>query len=397
MKISYFNYHHDIEGSAIGAATQIRAIAAALTRLGHQVDVQFRTAKQPGEDREYLGLKKIRTLRRFGHVPRIFVRNFALIREELNLLDKFRPDVVLAVSSFVNFAALVASRRRRLPLVLFAEAPLEYEYRLFYPQYYRYPWLTRKIEGINVQGADQVICISEILKGYLMRYEAPAAKLHVVPNGVDHITFTPMEPDPDLIASLRLEGRVVIGYIGSFEFFSDIERLLLLARKIIAAHDRVVFLFVGKGRVDDALRLGAAAAGLGSHFIFTGSRPHELIPRLLSVMDIVISPYKEDYLFYGSSMKLLEYMAAGKAVLFPALGQIKELVCDGYNGMLYEPGDRDTMGSKLLELIAHEDLRRRLGAMARQTIENNWTWDIQGTRLAQVLRMAQDGRKSEPS
>lgn len=393
MKISYFNYHHDIEGSAIGAATQIRAITAALTRLGHQVDMQFRTAKQPGENRQYLGLKKIQLLRRLGHVPRIFLRNFALIPEELKLLDSFRPDVVLAVSSFVNFSALVASRRRRLPFVLFAEAPMEYEYRLFYPQYYRYPRLTRGVEGHLVRSADQVICISEILKGYLMQYDTPAAKLHVVPNGVDHLHFAPREPDPEFMASFNLEGRVVIGYIGSFEFFSNIDLFLRLAQKIIKAHDQVVFLFVGKGRVDDALRSGAEAAGLGPHFIFAGSMPHNLIPRLLSVMDIVISPYKEDYLFYGSSMKLLEYMAGGKAVLFPALGQIKELICDGYNGMLYEPGDRETMGSKLLELIAHDDLRRRLGLMARRTIENNWTWDIQGARLARVLQMAIDSHK----
>ena len=58
MKVSYFNYHYDVEGSAIGAATQIRAIAAALARLGHRVDVQFRTAQKPGEQRDYLGLKK---------------------------------------------------------------------------------------------------------------------------------------------------------------------------------------------------------------------------------------------------------------------------------------------------------------------------------------------------
>ena len=87
-------------------------------------------------------------------------------------------------------------------------------------------------------------------------------------------------------------------------------------------------------------------------------------------MDIVISPYKDDYLFYGSSMKLLEYMAAGKAVLFPALGQIKEVIADGYNGRLYEPGDYRTMTGKLLELIENDDLRRQLGANARLTIEN---------------------------
>jgi len=390
MKISYFNYHYDIEGSAIGAATQIRAIAATLTRLGHQVDMQFRTAKQPGECREYLGLKKIQPLRRFGHVPRLLWRNFALLREELRLLDGFRPDVVLAVNSLVNFAALAAAHRRRRPLVLFAEAPLEYEYRLFYPQYYRYPWLSRMIEGINVRGADQVACISEVLKGYLMRYEAPAAKLHVVPNGVDQLTFTPRPPDPEFMARWGLQDRVVIGYIGSFEFFSQVERFLHLAGRIIAAYNRVVFLFVGQGRVDGAIRRGAAAAGLGAHFFFTGGMPHALIPRLLSVMDIVISPYKEDYLFYGSSMKLLEYMAGGKAVLFPALGQIKEVVCDGYNGMLYEAGDQETMFHKLRQLVQDEGRRRQLGAMARRTIENHWTWDIQGARLANVLQLARE-------
>jgi glycosyltransferase involved in cell wall biosynthesis len=390
MKVSYFNYHYDIEGSAMGAANQIRALAAALTRLGHQVDVQFRTAKQPGERRPYLGLKKIQGLRRYGHVPRLIWRNFALIREELTLLDRFRPDVVLAVSSYANFSALAASRRRRLPLVLFAEAPLEYEYRLFYPQYYRYPRLGRILEGINVRGAHRVTCISEVLKGYLMRYEVPAAKLHVVPNGADHLAFTPREPDPELMARLRLQDHVVIGYIGSFEFFTGVSPFLALAQRIIAAHPRVVFLLVGKGRVDDAIRSGAESAGLSPHFRFTGSQPHQLIPRLLSVMDIVIAPYKEDYLFYGSSMKLLEYMAAGKAIVFPALGQIKEVVCDGYNGRLYEPGDHQTLAHHLLELIEHEDLRRQLGARARLTIENHWTWDIQGTRLAHVLQLARE-------
>jgi glycosyltransferase involved in cell wall biosynthesis len=231
-----------------------------------------------------------------------------------------------------------------------------------------------------------------VLKGYLMRYEAPAAKLHVVPNGVDHLAFTPREPDPEFLARWRLKDRVVIGYIGSFEFFSGVERFLALARRIIAAHSRVVFLLVGKGRVDDAIRRGAESGGLGPHFRFAGSMPHQLIPRLLSVMDIVIGPYKEDYLFYGSSMKLLEYMAAGKAALFPALGQIKEVVCDGYNGRLYEPGDHDTMACKLLELIEHEDLRLQLGARARLTIENHWTWDIQAARLTHVLQLARENR-----
>jgi hypothetical protein len=39
----------------------------------------------------------------------------------------------------------------------------------------------------------------------------------------------------------------------------------------------VVFLFVGQGRGDGAIRRGAEAAGLGQHLIFTGGMPHERI------------------------------------------------------------------------------------------------------------------------
>jgi len=301
------------------------------------------------------------------------LRNFALLSRELHLLDEFRPDVLLTVCSYINFSALLAARRRRLPMVLFIEAPLEYEYRLFFSQYYRYPRLGRWLEGLNVRGARQVISISEILKGYLMRYGAPAHKIHVVPNGVDHRTFTPLEPDNELQSKWGLQNRLVIGYIGSFEFLGDLQRFLAMAQRICAAYGQVVFFMVGEGRHKEKIRQGAADFGLGAHFLFPGGVPHAQVPRYLSLMDIVISPYRETYLFYGSSMKLLEYMAAGKVVLAPALGQIKELVVDGYNGMLYEPGVPDAFERRLRELIG-SGILPQMGINARKTIESNWTW-----------------------
>jgi len=387
MRISYFNYHYDVEGIGIGAATQVRSIAAALTRRGHQVDLQFRAAKQPGENKQYLGLKKIGWARRYGHVPRIFLRNFGLLSRELRLLDEFRPDVLINVCSYVNFSALLAARLRRLPLVLFTEAPLEYEYQLFFPQYHRYPRLGRWLEGLNVRGARQVISISEILKGYLMRYGAPAHKIHVVPNGVDHLAFTPLPPDQELQTRWGLQNRLVIGYIGSFEFLGDLHRFFSTAQRICAAHSHVVFFMVGEGRHKEKIRQGAADFGLEGRFLFPGGVPHAQVPRYLSLMDLVISPYREDYLFYGSSMKLLEYMAAGKVVLAPALGQIKELVVDGYNGMLYDPGAPDAFERKLHELLGSGTLPQ-MGLNARKTIENNWTWDLQASRISHVLELA---------
>ena len=389
MRISYFNYHYDIDGAAIGAATQVRDLAAALTRLGHQVDLQFRTARPAGEpSREYLGLKQIRWLRRFGHIPRLIHRNLPLLREERRLIDNFKPDVVLAVSSYCNVSALAAARSRGVPFVLFAEAPLEYEYSLFYPHYHRYPLVGRWLEGINVRRAQQVICISEVLKGYLMRYGVPALKLQVIPNGVDHHAFAPGDPDKSLQERLALQHRVVIGYIGSFEFFAGVPGFMTMAKAICEADRRVVFFFVGEGTARLEIQYRANALGLQEHFRFIGRVPHDQVPAYLRVMDIVVSPYRHEYLFYNSPMKLLEYMAMGKATVSTALGQIKEVVDDGVNGMLYEPGNYDSMRAKLLELVRTPKLRQQLGINARKTMERNWTWDLQAARLVRVLQQA---------
>lgn len=388
MKISYFNYHYDIEGTAIGAAAQIRDLATAFGRLGHQVDLQFRTPKPPGAKARPGGLKKIAWLRRHGHVPRVIWRNLRLLREELRLLDAFLPDVLLTVSAFCNFSALYAARRRGVPFVLFTEAPLEYEYSVFFPQYNPYPLLSRWLEGLNLRGAREVVCISEVLKGYMIRYGVPATKLHVIPNGVDHRAFRPQPPDPEIQSRFKLQDRLVVGYIGSFGFFPEAGLFMEIAREVCRRHPQVVFFFVGEGPAADHLRQGSEAAGLGERFLFTGLVPHDQVPRYLSVMDIVLSPYRDDYLFYNSPMKLLEYMAAGKATLNTALGQIKELVADGYNGMLYEPGDYRGFAEKLQQLVADRELRHAMGAIARRTIERNWTWDRQAARLAQVLELA---------
>jgi glycosyltransferase involved in cell wall biosynthesis len=388
MKISYFNYHHDIRGQTQGAAVQIRALARGLAKLGHQVDVRFLGAYEQGETKAPQVLKKITWLRRYGHFPRLLLRNVPLWRRELKYLREFQPDVVLAVSSYGTISAALATAWLRLPLVLFCEAPLEYEYSLFFTQYYAYPAIGRWLEGFNIRRARRVVCISEILKGYFMHYGEAAAKYKVIPNGVDHLAMQPAPPDPVLRGELNLQEKLVVGFIGSFQFFGNLEEFLQLCRTLCRTFPNLVFLFVGAGETADSLQRFSVVEGLEAQFRFLGTVKHEEVPQYLSLMDIVISPYRGDYLFYGSSMKLLEYMACGKAVLATALGQIKELIQDGNNGMLYDPDDWQGMAIKLTVLIQDEHLRQQLGTRARDTIERGWTWDHQVERLARVLTEA---------
>lgn len=396
MKISYFNYHYNIRGSARGAVHQVETIAKHLRGLGHEVNVHYRAARKytdeetgtgsSGEKKGLFGwLKQFSFLRRILNVPKMFLRNIPFKRREKELIRADDADVVLAVSSYVNYSAQAAARACKVPFVLFCDGPMHYEYSLFWKQYTTYSWLGRHIERLNLRRADQVTTISEIFKGYLVNYGIPADKITVVPNGVDADAVRPQEKDAALLQQYGLENATVAGFIGSFNFFDDVEKIVGIIERLMQRFPHLRFLFVGKGKAGDQLAAALTEKGLEERVIFTGALPHQEAMRHLTLMDVVFSPYLGNYLFYGSSMKIMEYMAAGKAVIATALGQIRELILNGHNGLLFDWGDYETLEKHFISAVENEELRRDLGRNARETILSGWTWEQQVKKLEKVL------------
>ncbi len=391
MRIAFLNYHYDVDGSARGAAAQLRSMAHALERLGHRVDLVFRTARHRSSadsGKSAFNPARFPTARRFGHVPRLILRNLSFTLTECRFIREKRPDILLAVHQYCNVSPVLAARRMSIPCVLFLEAPTEYEYSLFYRDYYSYPLVGRALEGLCLRLTDEAVCVSEILKGALMRHGVPASKLHVVPNGVDERRFFPSPPEPSLLERFHLAGKRVVGFVGTFQFFSPPSQFLDAVERVRGRFPDAVFLFVGSGPTADVVKQEGAKRGMGDRLLFSGPVTHGDVPRYLSVMNVTICPYRGDYLFYGSALKPLEYMACGKAVVAPALGQIKELIHDGCNGLLYTWDNPEEMASKVISLLEDPGLRQALGASARRTIEGGWTWDIQAARMARVLEKA---------
>jgi glycosyltransferase involved in cell wall biosynthesis len=243
-----------------------------------------------------------------------------------------------------------------------------------------------------MRSAREVICISETLKAYCMaRYGVPASRMHVVPNGVDPEAFAPLPPDRRIADRFQLQGKLVVGFVGTFQFFWSVPKFVTVIQNVCGQCPDVRFLFVGSGEAGDSIEREGRARGLSQALLFAGDVPAEAVPDWLSVMDVVVCPYRGDYLFYGSPMKVLEYMAAGKPALCAALGQIRDLIADGCNGALFEWDDGAAFQRKLLGLLGDAALRATLGRRARQTIEQGWTWDHQVRRIEGVLERAVRG------
>jgi glycosyltransferase involved in cell wall biosynthesis len=87
-------------------------------------------------------------------------------------------------------------------------------------------------------------------------------------------------------------------------------------------------------------------------------------------------------------LKLFEYMGLGRAIIAPDQPNIREILTDEQDALLFRDGDAAHFKSQIMRLCGDEVLRRRLGEGARHTIdERGLTWDNNATRaLAKARR-----------
>jgi glycosyltransferase involved in cell wall biosynthesis len=66
-------------------------------------------------------------------------------------------------------------------------------------------------------------------------------------------------------------------------------------------------------------------------------------------------------------------MACEKPIVATRVGETPEIIEDGVDGLLVDPGDVDGMTAALLRLVADPDLRRRLAAQARSKVATGFS------------------------
>jgi len=113
---------------------------------------------------------------------------------------------------------------------------------------------------------------------------------------------------------LNLEGRFVIGFVGTFKRRHGVDLLLSAFRELHSADPSTRLLLAGDGPLRSQFELEVQKAGLLQAVTFAGALAHEDVPHYLAAMDIAVTPYPALDDFYFSPLKPFEYMAAGRAV-----------------------------------------------------------------------------------
>jgi glycosyltransferase involved in cell wall biosynthesis len=297
-------------------------------------------------------------------------------RELYQPLEAFNPHVIYERYSLFAYAGLELARKLRIAHLLEVNSPLAEEASRYRDLVLRST--ATALEGTIWRGTDALLPVSSYLARYARGVGVHPEKITIVPTGVDPEVFHPGISGAHIRAKYGLADKTVVGFVGSLKPWHDIDTLLMALRRLTQSAPGCHLLVIGTGpRFDQLLALHEATT------TFVGAVDHADVPSYLAAMDIIAVPYAMgDH--YFSPIKLFEAMAMAKPVIGARIGQVADVIANGVNGLLYQPGNANELASAIGDIRARPEWAASMGLRARETIKERYTWRHVADKIAQV-------------
>jgi glycosyltransferase involved in cell wall biosynthesis len=214
------------------------------------------------------------------------------------------------------------------------------------------------------------------------RFRWPADKIEVVYNAVRLDRFEGPAP-PGLRVELGAGERPLVLTPARLDEQKGHDVLLRAAAELPG----VAFAFAGEGPERGRLEALASELGVADRVAFLGRRDD--VPALLAACDVFALPS----LYEGSSLAVLEAMAARRAVVSSAIGGTDELIEDGRGGLLVPPGNAEGLREALARVLGDAELRAGFARRARARVERDFTPEAMTQANERIYReLLADGR-----
>lgn len=244
---------------------------------------------------------------------------------------------------------------RRLPVIFHMHGS---EFKAFYgAQLAPLQWVIRAV----LQRVDRVIVLSDSWKDYIQGI-APRSRVIVVPNYVDSAKGGSERKNGGSSTAL-----LFLGVLGNRKGIYD---LLDAFTEVARQHPDVTLYIGGNGEVEQVDQ-AIMRHGLEGRAQLLGWVAGSKKEKLLAQAEVFVLPsYNE-----GLPVSILEAMSRGVAVLSTTVGGIPQLVRDGKDGFLIEPGDVAALTERLNLLCGDAVLRKKMGSAARERVMAEFSKD----------------------
>jgi len=262
-----------------------------------------------------------------------------------------KTDVIIATSPqfFTTWSASMLS--------LFKRKPWIFELRDIWPESIRSVGALNKerildffekIEIALYHHADEIVVVTKSFRKNLISRGIDPNKIDVVTNGVDLSVYQVREKDQQLLGELGLEGKFIIGYIGTLGMAHSLDFIVDAISEI--EDEEIHFLFVGHGAEKRKIMELASEKKL-TNVTFLDAVAKQEVPRYLSIVDVSLSPLKRADTFKGViPSKIFEAAAMQKPILLGVEGEAEGIVKRFDSGLCFIPEDKEDFLQKVLRL-----------------------------------------------
>lgn len=208
------------------------------------------------------------------------------------------------------------------------------------------------------RSAKTIVVVTDSFKRTLTARGIDEAKIKVVKNGVDKEMFKPVPKDEALIGELGLEGKKIIGYIGTHGMAHKLDFILDCARNMQGRND-FHFLFIGAGAEREALLAKKEREGI-SNVTMLDSVPKDQVVRYISILDLSLINLRKTELFKTViPSKMFENAGMQIPIIMGVQGEAQEMLEEYGAGLCFEPENEEDFNAKLQQLLSDPDLYER--------------------------------------
>ena len=234
--------------------------------------------------------------------------------------------------------------------------------------FWRKPWHIWAYRLMNPWVTKIVVVANAVKKMVMETEKVPAEKIVVIYNGIDIKATSDQRPATSKKQELGIQEQdKVIVHTANLKPIKGHEYLLKAISHVVQTFPDLKLVLIGKDELNGSLQKLAEDLKIKDKVLFLGQRQDVL--SILTIADFCVLPSLSE----GMSNAILEYMAAGKAVVVTNVGGNPELVEHGVHGLIVSKENEEELAEAILGLLKDEDRRQKMGESGFNRVQELFT------------------------
>ncbi|HPD26377.1 MAG TPA: glycosyltransferase family 4 protein, partial [Candidatus Marinimicrobia bacterium] len=246
-------------------------------------------------------------------------------------------------------------------------------------------WLALLNQKYLFSNCDHLILVSKLIASFIYQKRGWILPKHsVILNAQDLPELLSETEKTTIRRQIGAEDRPLFIYSGSLYRWYGTLDLVKAFHLALQKRPDLKLIIVGSGDEENTIREYIQKKSLTDSVLLIGVVPHAESLKFIQAADYCLVFYPGEPTYFGSSSKVIEYMAAGKPVI--STPQMIEIIEDGVTGFMSKTASPEDFAVKIEEAVSKPDLAQTVGENARNLISSHYTWNQYIEKLIKIYK-----------